>query len=249
MSIRNNFEITKKLIVSVSAKLRTLKSEVPDLSNFIEEFERVNFSLRHPSINTKRASYKVSAFLNSLCLNFNKHQIDGLNNRNMSNFSWSNIYDGAESRQSFTNGMFASRLLGLDGYYANDRISAGLMLILPGVIYPFHTHPVKEFYYCLSGKLRISHDIDGEKFSLCEGEISITPNGKLHSLEVLGNKPVLLFYSWLGDLNAPIRIWEKMKSEMWEGYIWRRLPGQKWKIGDLKQLSNKNFLNSFSKHP
>ena len=98
--------------------------------------------------------------------------------------------------------MFASRLLGLDGYYASKRISAGLMLIIPGVVYPFHTHFVKEFYYCLSGKLLIQHDVDGEKFCLREGEISLTPEGKLHYLEVVGNKPVLLLYSWLGNLTA-----------------------------------------------
>ena len=90
--------------------------------------------------------------------------------------------------------------------------------------------------------------IDGKKFILDEGEISITPEGKLHSLEVVGKKPVLLLYSWLGNLNAPIRIWNKMKSERWEGYSWTRLPRQKWKRSDLRQLSNKDFLDLFSKY-
>mgnify|MGYP001441578003 CR=1 FL=1 len=110
------------------------------------------------------------------------------------------------------------------------------------------THFVKEFYYCLSGETLIRHDIDGEKLSLSEGKISITPEGKLHSLEVIGKTPVLLLYSWLGNLNAPIRIWNKMNTESWEGYVWIRLPGQRWKRSDSQKLSNENFLKAHRKY-
>ena len=246
MSQKKKFETTKQLIVSLSAKLRTFKNEFTDLSLFIEELDSLNFLLTHQEVKTKKLPKKVSSILKSKFLNLRSHQIEGLKSANMANFNWMNIYEGANSKQSFINGMFASRLLGLDGYYASNRISVGLMLILPGVLYPLHTHRVKEFYYCLSGKLRIQHDIDGDKLSLSEGEISITPEGKLHSLEVIGKEPVLLLYSWLGNLNAPIRIWEKTKSGSWEGCIWRRLPGQKWKISDVETLSDRSYLDLYS---
>ncbi len=248
MSQRNKFEIAEKIIISLSSKLRTFKNESSELIQFIRELESINFSLTHELTATKHPSNAFLALLNSIHLNFCNKLIDDLDHKNLAEFTWMNIYDGLETNQLFINGMFVSRLLGLDGYFASNRISVGLMLIMPGVTYPFHTHIVKEFYYCLSGKLFIQHDIDGEMFSLGEGEISITPEGKLHSLEVIGNKPVLLVYSWLGDLNAPIRIWEKMKSGSWDGCIWRRLPGQKWKRSDLQKLSNKDFLNLFSKY-
>ena len=245
MSQKKNFEATKKLLVSLSSKLRTLKSAFPELSLFIEELESVEF-LTHQAVRTKKLSNKVSSILKSKFLNLRSHQIEGLRSDTMASFNWMNIYDGANSKHSFINGMFASRLLGLDGYYASDRISVGLMLILPGVFYPLHTHRVKEFYYCLGGKLIIQHDIDGDKFSLSEGEISITPEGKLHSLEVNGKEPVLLLYSWLGNLSAPIRLWEKTKSGSWEGCTWRRLPGQKWRTTDVEILSEGSSLDVFS---
>jgi len=248
MSQRNKFEVAKKIIISLSSNLRTFKNDFPELAHFIEELDSINFLSTHNLVRTINPSNEVLTLLNSICLNLSNKELEGLNHASMIKFNWMNIYDGVDTKHSFTKGMFASRLVGLDGYYASNRISTGLMLIVPGVVYPFHTHFVKEFYYCLSGKLLIQHDIDGEKFSLDEGEISITPEGKLHSLEVIGNKPVLLVYSWLGNLNAPIRIWEKMNSERWEGYTWRRLPDQQWKRSDLQQLSNKDFLDSFSKY-
>ena len=178
-------------------------------------------------------------------MNLYDKQVEDFSFGSMAQLNWMNIYDGVDTKESYVKGMFVSRLLGLDGYYVSNRMSVGLMLILPGVIYPFHTHNVKEFYYCLSGKLRIQHGAEGEKFGLGEGEISITPEGKLHSLEVIGNKPVLLMYSWLGNLNAPIKIWEKHNSKTWKGYTWKRLPDQKWKRSDFHHLSHKDFLASF----
>ena len=246
MSENNNFKIVKNIIVSLSLKLRFFKSQFPQLSQFIDEFEEIKFLSTGQVLKSINSISTVSSLLTSLRLNANEDQLEGVSYDTLADFSWMNIYDGMESKHSFINGMFVSRLLGLDGYYASNRISAGLMLILPGVIYPFHTHLVKEFYYCLSGKLLIQHDIDGEKFSLGEGQISVTPEGKLHSLEVVGNVPVLLVYSWLGNLSAPIRIWEKVQASGWEGYTWSRLPNQKWRSGDCLKLSNEEFLSSFS---
>lgn len=247
MTQRKNFLIAKKIIISLTLKLRTFDNQFPELSLFIRELENIDFAANLRLVEPMSLPNEVLEALNSICLN-SKYQLDGLDHVNISNLTWMNIYEGMESKNLFVNGMFASRLLGLDGYLASTHISSGLMLILPGVIYPLHTHLIKEFYYCLSGELLIQHDIDGEKFSLVEGEISITPEGKLHSLEVVGETPVLLVYSWLGNLNTPIRMWEKIKSGQWEGCVWKRLPGQKWKSSDLKKLSEKKFFESFSKN-
>ena len=248
MSQSNKFETAKKIIISLSSKLLTFEDEFPELVQFIEELENINFSLTHQLVRTIKPTNEILTSLNAIRLNSSNKKFGGLLHEDMTKFNWMKIYDGVDSKHSFINGMFASRLLGIDGYYASNRISAGLMLILPGVIYPFHTHFVKEFYYCLSGEILIRHDIDGEKLSLSEGKISLTPEGKLHSLEVIGKKPVLLIYSWLGNLNAPIRIWDKMNTESWEGYVWIRLPGQRWKRGNSQRLSNDDFLKSFSKY-
>ncbi len=247
MSQSDKFEIAKKMIISLSSKLRTFKDEFPELLQFIEKLENIDFLVTHKFVSNTNQSNEILKLINSIRLNSSK-KFKGLNQEEMSKFNWMNIYDGVDTKHAFINGMFVTRLLGIDGYYASDCISVGLMLILPGVVYPFHTHLVKEFYYCVSGKILIQHDIDGKKFSLGEDEISITPEGKLHSLEVIGNKPVLLLYSWLGNLNASIRLWDKTKSDSWEGYIWSRFPGQKWRRSDFQRLSDKDFLDSFSKY-
>ena len=126
-------------------------------------------------------------------------------------------------------------LLGLDGYYFHDRLAIGTMLLLPGVMYPFHTHDVNELYYCISGKLEIRHTVSGLPFFLKSGDLSITPKAQLHSLSVLGNKPVLLFYSWHGNLRAPIWLWEKRNENNWERVLWKREPGDSW-LAYRKQL-------------
>ena len=245
---KENLRVVRKLIRSLSFELRAFKNNSPEVLQFIEELDNVNFSLTHSETSAINLSNKIKTLLKSSYSDVSQYQINSLTIEKIENFNWLNIYNGIKSNKSHIDGMFASRLLGLDGYYVSNRISIGLMLILPGVIYPFHTHSVKEFYYCLSGKLFIQHDIDGEMFSLGEGEISITPEGTLHSLEVIGNRPVLLIYSWLGDLHAPIRIWQKINVNRWEGYKWRRLPGQKWKKSDIKQLSNKAFFDEFGNY-
>ena len=248
MSQKATFETVQKLIVSLKKKLHTFKNDFPELLEFIEGLDSINFSSTHQLVGRVNQSKDISELLNLVCLNQGNHQLNGLDYRHITNYNWMNIYHGIDTKHSFIDGMFAARFLGLDGYYASTSISAGLMLILPGVIYPFHSHSVKEFYYCLSGKLLIRHNICGEKFSLAEGQISVTPEGKLHSLEVIGKKPVLLVYSWLGNLDTPITIWEKMKSGRWQGYTWKRFPGQEWKSSGLQQLSNEEFLGSFDKN-
>ena len=247
MHQKEKFEITKRLILSLIAKLKAFNGDSTKLSKFIEELENMNFSMIHQDGAKNLLSKKILRQLKSMLLKLNLQDIEGLGNQELANFNWTNVYDGVSPAHSFINGMFVSRLAGLEGYYVSDRISVGLMLILPGVIYPFHAHHVNEFYYCLSGKLLIQHDFDGKKFSLTEGEISITPKGALHLLEVNEKKPVLLLYSWLGNLNASVRVWEKTESGLWKGFIWKRLPGEEFKSRDIQTLSNIDFLKSYGK--
>ena len=124
---------------------------------------------------------------------FNASGLKHISKKMLTNLSWTQIYRGFDP-DPYLRGMFVSRLLGLDGYYFHDRLAIGTMLLLPGVMYPFHTHDVNELYYCISGKLEIRHTVSGLPFFLKSGDLSITPKAQLHSLSVLGNKPVLLFY-------------------------------------------------------
>ena len=206
----------------------------------------INYSIIHQIDQTTNPQELVSALKKVTFLKSSDH-LGGLCLNDILDFDWKRVYNGGLSKSSYITGMFVSRVLGLDGFFRNNRISFGLMLLLPDVVYPLHTHFVKEFYYCLSGKLIIQHDVDGKRFLLDEGQISLTPEGKFHSLEVIGNQPVLLIYSWLGNLKAPIWIWKKTKLDHWEGFVWTRLPGQKWITSDKKELSDKSFQELYGK--
>ncbi|MDG2474313.1 MAG: dimethylsulfonioproprionate lyase family protein [Paracoccaceae bacterium] len=248
MSDMKPYQNAEKLLIWLSSKLQADENKLLELTQFIQELDDINYSFFHQIDQITNPPELVSALKKNIFLNSYATQIGSLNIDNILDFDWKHVYQEEDSKNSYINGMFVSRLLGLDGYYRSDRIAFGLMLLLPGVLYPLHTHLVQEFYYCLSGKLVIQHDFDGQSFSLDEGQISVTPEGKLHSLEVVGKNPVLLIYSWLGNLRAPIRIWEKTKSDKWEGFVWTRLPGQKWITSDKKELSDECFKKLYSKY-
>jgi mannose-6-phosphate isomerase-like protein (cupin superfamily) len=234
------------LIKSLCFKLNILETKFPTLTNFISEFENLNLSSIGET-KQKRNPPEIALALLELCImGSNVNSSKNFNSEYYAHLNWSQIYDEIDLEMPFTKGMFASRLVGLDGYYFHRRLSFGLMMLLPDVVYPPHTHLVDELYYSLSGKLTVKHGIPGDQVFLNPGEISITPKGKLHSLSVSGNKPVLLLYSWLGNLRAPIWIWKKIEESHWERSMWTRLPGKKWSLSKTQLVSQK-LLTSASK--
>ena len=235
-------KLVEDLIKSFCLKLKILETSFPILKNFIFEFEKLNFLLVS-EIKQKSNSEEIRSALSKLVimdLNFNKS--NEFNTENYVYLNWSQIYDGIDLEVPFTKGMFVSRLVGLDGHYFHQRLSFGLMILLPGVVYPTHTHFVDELYYSLSGKLIVQHGISDDQVVLDPGEISITPKGKLHSLSVIGDKPVLVLYSWLGNLRAPIWIWKKIGKNRWEKAMWTRKLGEKWRISKTQLVSQKSLI-------
>ena len=188
------------LIKSLCFKLNILETKFPTLANFISEFENLNlFSIGE--IRQKGNPPEIALALSKLCImGLNGNSSKNFNTEHFAHLNWSQIYDEIDLEMPFTKGMFASRIVGLDGYYFHRRLSFGIMMLLPGVVYPPHTHLVDELYYSLSGKLTVKHGILGDQVFLNPGEISITPKGKLHSLSVDGNKPVILVVTKSGSL-------------------------------------------------
>ena len=239
-------KLVAHLIKSLCFKLNILETKFPTLTNFISEFENLNLSSIDET-RQKRNPPEIALALSKLCImGLNVNSSKNFNTEYFAHLNWSQIYDEIDLEMPFTKGMFASRLVGLDGFYFHRRLSFGLMMLLPGVVYPPHTHLVDELYYSLSGKLTVKHGILGDQVFLNPGEISITPKGKLHSLSVSGNKPVLLLYSWLGNLRAPIWIWKEIEESHWERSMWTRLPGKKWSLSKTQLVSQK-LLTSASK--
>ena len=241
------YEAAKQLIDSFLGNFKKGNHKVKGLESFISALETIDFSLVHKNKDKKLLPELEVTLLALPSYDLKRSGIEGLSVNTFVKFNWFHVYNKIDLETTYTKGMFASRLLGLDGYYAHDRLSVGQMLLMPGVIYPFHTHQVEELYYCLSGKLIIQHNIDGKQFVLEPGELSITPKGTLHSLEVSGSKPVLLMYSWFGNLKAPIWIWKKIEDSSWQGANWTRLPGQSWIITEKKEVSNRDFWATHKK--
>ena len=93
------------------------------------------------------------------------------NNNSFKNLRWQRVYDGL-TLTPYIEGMYSSRLIGLDGYYFHKRLAVGQMLMLPGVSYPLHTHQVAEISI-VSVKLSM-RGIYERPSSLASGCVSFT---------------------------------------------------------------------------
>lgn len=141
---------------------------------------------------------------------------------------WQQVFAGGGIEETLAEGMLAAQAAGTYGCFASNTLAAGQFLLAPGIRYPLHTHGAAEIYYCLSGRLRIQHGLEGAPFELAAGDYSITPPNRLHALET-GSEPALLIYVWRGDLAGPNWWWEQGEDGAWRRTAWLRQPGEPWK--------------------
>lgn len=141
--------------------------------------------------------------------------------------NWLPVVDGKGIDPVLASGMYAAQAVGTYGCFDSREIAAGLFLIAPGVSYPLHTHAAAEVYWCLGGAITLRHGVDGEPFTLRDGEYSVTPPNRAHALTT-AEESVLLAYLWHGDLTAPIWWWDAPEPGSWRRTEWRRAPGMSW---------------------
>jgi quercetin dioxygenase-like cupin family protein len=141
--------------------------------------------------------------------------------------NWYQIYQGKGVDPGLAEGMLAGQIAGQVGIVASDTLRTGLFLLAPGLYYPLHTHGASEIYYCMSGALTLQHRTGGTPFELHPGDCSVTPAHRLHSLAT-GEKPVLLLYVWIGDVDAPNWWWERRPEGGWRRVSWSRTPDGSW---------------------
>lgn len=140
---------------------------------------------------------------------------------------WHQVYAGGGIEPKLAEGMMAAQAAGTYGCFASQTIAAGLFLLVPGIYYPLHTHPAEEIYYCLSGELEIQHGLEGTPFTIGAGEYSVTPPSRLHALRTK-DVPVLIAYTWIGDLRGPNWWWDRDAHGRWQRTAWFRSPGKSW---------------------
>ena len=150
--------------------------------------------------------------------------------------NWYQIYNEntpAESEESnpmedLAPGMFAARLIGPSrGLIQSNQLLAGLFLLRPGLHYPLHQHEATEIYFSASGTAYIQHGIDGEAKRLSPGQVSLTPSNRLHAL-TMGEEPVLLLWTWLGEFGGRNWWWHRQKDGSWRRDAWERSEDASW---------------------
>ena len=141
--------------------------------------------------------------------------------------NWYQIYQGEGVDPGLAEGMLAGQIAGQAGILASETLRTGLFLLAPGIHYPLHTHGASEIYYCMSGRLTLQHGTEGTPFELHPGDCSVTPANRLHSLAT-GEKPVLLIYVWIGDVDAANWWWERRPEGGWWRVNWSRTPDGSW---------------------
>lgn len=156
---------------------------------------------------------------------------------------WLRTFAGGGIEESLAQGMLAAQAAGTYGCFASRTLAAGLFLLAPGIRYPLHTHAAAEIYYCIAGRLRIQHGLDGAPFELAAGGYSITPPNRLHALET-GTEPALLIYVWRGDLGGPNWWWSRHEDGAWQRTAWLRKPGESWKPSRSEPVTEEVMLEA-----
>jgi len=123
--------------------------------------------------------------------------------------------------------MFAAQMIGPRGLIKSNQLLTGLFLLRQGLHYPLDQHQATEIYFGASGIVHIQHGIDGEICQLSPGQFSLTPSNRLHAL-TMGDMPVLLLYSWLGELGGRNWWWHKDANCDWYREAWERQPDAVW---------------------
>jgi len=212
---------------SVLAELKTFLQLEPRLSDFVHELETLD---SYPFQNPQKFPTPpvVKTHLGSA--------LDGLKcSQNLADATrslagilrWYEIMQGDAIDPSLARGLVAGQINGQVGFTNSHDIKSGLFLLAPGIHYPLHQHAARELYFVLSGTLTLQHGLDGEPFHVGPGEFSITPSSRLHALTT-SEDPCLIFYAWIGEVEAPNWWWEQDAAGNWLRVCWERAPDASW---------------------
>lgn len=199
-------------------------AEDPALRPFAEALEPIDTDLLARAA-VRRRDHGAMRYLDDLCAEASEHPECMTGNDAARQMNFMPVFDGDNIDPALANGMLAAQAVGTYGCFDSSTLAVGLFLIAPGVSYPLHTHAAAEIYWALGGEITLCHGIEGTPFTLRQGDYSVTPPHRLHSLST-GEEPVLLAYLWTGDLFDPIWWWDEERPGAWRRTEWRRPPGE-----------------------
>ena len=109
---------------------------------------------------------------------------------------WGQTYAASDFGQAFVDNYGWLEVFGTRGYFVNDGVAAGLLILGPGTVYPDHHHIAEEIYIPLSG---------GTEWRMGEGGFRVRQAGEVihHASNVnhamrTGKEPLMALYLWRG---------------------------------------------------
>ena len=129
--------------------------------------------------------------------------------------------------RDLASGMYAAQMIGPRGLIKSNELLAGLFLLRPRLHYPLHQHQATEIYFGASGTVQIQQGLGQVEGTLGPGQVSLTPSNRLHAL-TMGDSPVLLLYTWMGELGGRNWWWHQSGEGVWQRDAWERQPNAAW---------------------
>ena len=129
--------------------------------------------------------------------------------------------------RDLASGMYAAQMIGPRGLIKSTELLAGLFLLRPRLHYPLHQHQATEIYFGASGTVQIQQGLGQVEGTLGPGQVSLTPSNRLHAL-TMGDSPVLLLYTWMGELGGRNWWWHQSGEGVWQRDAWERQPNAAW---------------------
>ncbi|MCP3689296.1 MAG: cupin domain-containing protein, partial [Gammaproteobacteria bacterium] len=113
-------------------------------------------------------------------------------------------------------------IVGSKGRLFNEKLRAGIFFLASNFEYPMHNHAGLEVYYVLSGSLHVQNGIDAQPRQIGPGEYSVTPSNLPHALTI-GDEPVVILFTWTGDLESPIYWLVEEEDGSWTRILAKKL--------------------------
>jgi len=132
------------------------------------------------------------------------------------------VYEGEGINATQADYMVGKHIVGPKGRLFNEMLRAGIFFLASNFEYPMHNHAGLEIYYVLSGTLHVQNGFDAEPRQIGPGEYSVTPSNVPHALRI-GDEPVVILYTWTGDLVSPIYWWVEEEDGSWTRTIAKEL--------------------------
>jgi hypothetical protein len=129
--------------------------------------------------------------------------------------------------RDLASGMYAAQMIGPRGLIKSTELLAGLFLLRPRLHYPLHQHQATEIYFGASGTVQIQQGFGQVEGTLGPGQVSLTPSNRLHAL-TMGDSPVLLLYTWMGELGGRNWWWHQSGEGVWQRDAWERQSNAAW---------------------